>query len=287
MSGPDILQKHTKHPGFVMRYKTKIQQSHPGIDDLKAEIKARDKVAKGFRNMRKGVSNELFIAERKRSSIAKDESITDSLTGLNNRRFLLGSENGEGPSKQGELESRFKEAVELGHNLTCLMIDLNDFKNINDSFGHLVGDEYMTIFAEAAKSTFRSNDKLRGNDTLARYGGDEFLFVLPDIDAIDSLKVIERFLDKYKQLQERIFSERGIKSGTLSIGVVDLKDNKGQLKYRKGNEGKYEEIITQADNAMYLAKSLAKASKNNEIIVYGSEKYVNAKNATPLNNKLS
>lgn len=126
------------------------------------------------------------------------------------------------------------------------MIDLDNFKEINDSFGHAVGDHVLKIVAE------RFGLELREVDVLGRYGGEEFSIILPETD-----------LNGAKQLGERICSQiadstvetdNGHVSVTLSVGIASLDVNCISL----------EALINRADQALYTAKS----SGRNSVVVW-------------------
>ncbi len=105
----------------------------------------------------------------------------DPLTGFYNHRFLH--------ERLGEEVVRAQRARRP---LSVLMLDLDDFKLVNDTFGHLFGDRVLTWTAELIRST------LRGSDIPARYGGDEFAIILPETDADDARAAAERILDAFR-----------------------------------------------------------------------------------------
>ena len=117
--------------------------------------------------------------------------------------------------------------------LSILLFDLDHFKEINDTLGHHVGDLVLESFAEVV------HDCLRAGDLLGRIGGEEFLAVLPGVDALQARSVAERV--------RREFARRGIRHGesavpaTVSIGVVSL----------GGHEATLEQLLSQADRALY------------------------------------
>ena len=93
---------------------------------------------------------------------AQDASTTDALTKLYNRKVL-----------DREIPELVKSTLDGGQPASILLIDLDNFKRINDSFGHSVGDDVLSSFANAMRNTFRQQD------IGIRYGGDEFMLVLP------------------------------------------------------------------------------------------------------------
>ena len=154
---------------------------------------------------------------------------TDSVTSLLNRRALL---------EMGEKE--ILRSQRLDHPVSVLMVDLDDFKVINDQYSHLAGDQALRKTA----SVLREN--LRTIDIIGRYGGDEFIIVLPESNEFDAKATCERLL---VQIQEASIPINGdTVTITASIGYTshlhDLPD--------------FTEMMDQADQAMYLAKKSGK-----------------------------
>ena len=150
----------------------------------------------------------------------------DPLTGFYNHRFL-----------HERLGEEIVRAQRGRRPLSVLMLDLDDFKLVNDTFGHLFGDKVLTWVAEGIRGS------LRQSDLPARYGGDEFAVILPDTDAVDADVVAERILQAFR---ERAFigEQRGPVPVTLSVGRATLTQD--------GRTAT--EIIAAADAAMYRAK---------------------------------
>ena len=151
----------------------------------------------------------------------------DQLTGFYNHRFLH--------ERLGEETIRARRSRSP---LSVLMIDLDDFKLVNDTFGHLFGDQVLAWVAELIRST------LRGSDIAARYGGDEFAVILPDTDGDSAQRAADRIL---QACRERPFQgqERGPLPIGLSIGVATFP--------RDGRTG--HELIAAADRALYRVKA--------------------------------
>jgi len=154
-------------------------------------------------------------------------SSEDPLTGLYNRRTILDS-----------LEEEIKRGQRYKHPLSFLMMDIDHFKMINDQWGHPAGDEVLKTFAAECQSVMRENDKM------GRFGGEEFVMVLPETGKPDATFAAERV--------RKITSEMNIKAKrgsaaipvTVSIGVTTLTD---------GDD--VEAVIARADEAMYEAKN--------------------------------
>jgi diguanylate cyclase (GGDEF)-like protein len=147
----------------------------------------------------------------------RDLSLTDPLTGLANRRQL------------GVVLDRGIAAARRGEPLTLAMVDLDDFKGVNDRFGHAVGDRVLRAAADALQA------EARGSDLVARYGGDEFVVVLPGGRAASAETLLRR-------VEARLRGEIG-----LSAGVAE---------YAPGI-ATADELIAAADRELYHAKQRA------------------------------
>ncbi|HSW64277.1 MAG TPA: sensor domain-containing diguanylate cyclase [Dissulfurispiraceae bacterium] len=151
---------------------------------------------------------------------------TDGLTGLFNRRFFF------------ELAAReFAAAVRYPRPLTILMFDVDGLKQINDTLGHMVGDEALAWISQVAAS------HIREVDVLARYGGDEFVILLPQTSAQQALPMAERIRESVaaRRLETDPF---GI---TISVGIAELRS--------KPEESSIESVVQRADKALYMAKA--------------------------------
>ena len=155
-------------------------------------------------------------------------AITDSLTGLYNRRKFL-----QMVTTEIERSRRFHRP------LSILMIDLDRFKEYNDTYGHQKGDELLSGFA------LKLRKSLREYDTLARYGGDEFVLLLPETDVQIARKIAERQVATVRDMNVFITQKDGIPIYlTISIGVATFPTHAGDL----------QTLIKAADQALYLAK---------------------------------
>lgn len=152
----------------------------------------------------------------------------DSLTGISNGGFLI-----EECKKQIEMHKRKKSP------LVFLMMDLDHFKNINDDYGHIVGDKVLKHFASTISS------ELRTYDLFGRLGGDEFAILLPNTDLDSGCKIAERLRSEIEL--SRIESL----NITVSIGVCALIPDL---------ETDFDEIVKAADNELYLVKKSGRNS---------------------------
>jgi diguanylate cyclase (GGDEF)-like protein len=175
-------------------------------------------LADGFNSMADSIHDMQSVLER--------QGIEDPLTGCFNRRKL-----------QEDMKAEFSRAKRLEENLSILMIDLDHFKVINDTYGHLAGD----IVLKAVVSEM--NHQLRNYDTLYRYGGEEFAAMLPEINDEQARVVAERIRNAVSNTQIRIDADRFV-SITTSIGIATYPDAAvdGEL------------ILKLADQAVYEAK---------------------------------
>ena len=150
-------------------------------------------------------------------------SLTDSLTGLPNRRHL-----------QLHLEREIA-AAERGRRLVLILFDLDSFKQYNDTLGHVVGDRILRAFAEVLA------DENRAMNLVARYGGDEFVSVLSDVDARGAQGYLERIHASIKG--HRMLASNGV---TVSSGIAEFK---------AGQTVGVDELIQAADRSMYENKA--------------------------------
>lgn len=165
-----------------------------------------------------------------RSRILEQKVNIDNLTGLHNRNHFLYL-----------FEREFHRAQRFKHPLTLIMMDIDQFKQVNDTFGHIVGDQVLQAVAERCKK------QLRDIDLIGRYGGDELLILLVETDSDCGLKVAERIRQFVAGVP--VDTERGALNITVSMGIATLNKECPNMTV----------LLDRADNAMYVAK---KAGKN-------------------------
>lgn len=151
---------------------------------------------------------------------------TDPLTGLYNRRHF------------GKvIDQMFAEAQRHSKDLSCVMIDLDGYKQLNDAFGHQVGDQLLVTAGKVI------NANMRRSDVAARYGGDEFVLLLPHADVNEAAHVADRIREQFKDASATILNrDLGV---TMSIGISSLVG---------GLPPHADLLVALADKALYRAK---------------------------------
>ena len=172
------------------------------------------------------LSNEAALAEKSRQleNLAK----TDALTGVCNRghfNHILGLE-----WQRGSRENRL---------LTLIMMDIDHFKHINDTFGHLAGDDYLKSIAGILRTSFK-----RCTDVIARYGGEEFAILLPGTPLEDAAVLAESL--RQEMAAHRLKSGQAILKATVSLGVAGCIPD---------HHAPAEDLVGLADRALYRAKT--------------------------------
>lgn len=155
----------------------------------------------------------------------KEKARIDGLTGLFLKRYFL-----------EKLYSEIERAKRYNTNFHIMMLDIDHFKQINDTYGHLIGDEVLKATAQTISSC------VRHGDIIGRYGGEEFIVLLPIISTEDAIEIAEKIRKSIKNI---IFNNKNKPfSITISIGIS---------KYIKGTN--IDTLIGNADNALYQAKN--------------------------------
>lgn len=207
-----------------------ISSKRDQISDMAQVIKQREH------------ENQLLLLELEHNlCLAQEEAETDVLTGLYNRKVI-----------EERFETEIEKADRLGYPISVLMADLDHFKQVNDTFGHPIGDEVLKIFARILRESVRTSD------IVARYGGEEFIVVLPETPADYATRVAQRINGEFTKAVSRELEEIRSFTCTVSVGIAD---------YPTCSEKKYG-LISAADFALFKAKQ----NGRNCVVYYGDVK---------------
>ena len=192
------------------RYQTLAERHNKQLRQLQKIVKISDH----YQHMLQDLNESLRIA-----------STQDPLTGLFNRRLML-----------DRLQNEAALTNRRNNIFSILMIDIDHFKKVNDTWGHHAGDVALTLVASALQITLRSSD------VCARWGGEEFLVLLPDTNETDSLEIAQRVLKAIRDLRvPQMPADRNL---TVSIGLAQ---------HERGSD--LDETLMHADCALYVAKA--------------------------------
>jgi diguanylate cyclase (GGDEF)-like protein len=172
-----------------------------------------------YRRLQRELAEQQIQAE-----VFRRLAMFDPLTGLYNRRFA-----------EQRLQAEIARSRRRGHALTVVLVDLNDFKNINDTYGHQAGDNVLKEFAE------RLHRATRGSDLAARWGGDEFMMLLVDCEPVQLPQILAR-LEGFEVL---------VHGRALPVALAI-----GWESYKSGDE--MCDLLDRADRMLYLHKGAAK-----------------------------
>ncbi|MBM3508446.1 MAG: sensor domain-containing diguanylate cyclase [Alphaproteobacteria bacterium] len=162
----------------------------------------------------------------------KHIGLTDALTGVHNRRYF-----------DQRLREEVDRALRKGQPLSCLLIDCDHFKRINDSHGHLIGDAVLREVAERVK------DQLRLSDAMARYGGEEFGVLLAQTGTATALAVAGRIREAIARHAIDLPDGKTLQL-TISIGVATIEEEVRGADI----DARAREVVAAADRALYSAK---------------------------------
>ncbi len=158
-------------------------------------------------------------------TVLREQVIRDSLTGLYNRRYM-----------EEALKQEHARSIREKHHISVVMLDIDHLKQINDTYGHILGDKALLLLSDQLKNMTRVED------IACRYGGDEFLVILHNMSATDALKRAEEW--RVKLEEKKISSGDNVLSFTVTAGIASF----------PASEKSIEELIHAADTALYKAK---------------------------------
>jgi two-component system, cell cycle response regulator len=170
---------------------------------------------------------ERMVDLQKENDELRSLSLVDNLTGLGNKRFFW-----------LQLETEMARTKRTGHSCVLMMVDLDNFKSLNDNFGHLEGDSFLEEFGRIIR------DNIRSTDLPCRYGGDEFALVMPTTSVPDAIKTSRRLMEKVSKTLQKTSPPI-----SLSIGLAE---------YTPFSRGNANDFVRRADTALYEAKGAGK-----------------------------
>jgi len=204
------------------------------VDELERLSRAMFELNHEYANAQLALAQtNLRLRQREAEIVAL--SLSDSLTGVGNRRAL---------EKALTLETN--RAARTGESLCALMADLDHFKRINDGFGHDVGDKVLAAFGDLLRQ------QTRGTDIVARFGGEEFVVLMPHTDLEHATETAERIRQALRSARFEPLPD----AVTVSIGVAELSENESG-----------DALLRRADKALYEAKE----SGRNRVVARATE----------------
>ena len=225
-----VLVKNTSHPDAVKNY------MKAGLN----ETIARQQVYKDLRTGRleRDIKNKNQKLDEASKMVEKYQALSmiDTLTGLPNRRALDGDPN-LNPPYTGELTRIFSHAKRYSEPVTALMLDIDFFKRINDTYGHKIGDEVLRVVGKTILENIRSGD------FACRYGGEEFIILLPETNHEEAINLAERLRQKVAKS-----AELGRYPVTVSIGAADYPN------FHHPEVADSAALVHAADECLYKAK---------------------------------
>lgn len=257
MNGKEALRKiklHKEWSKIPVIFLSAISEQETEVECL--ELGADDFIAKPFKplimtsrvskilelyELRKDLEQQL-MKRTQQMEIATLKSLTDALTGLHNRDYL---------------EKRMQELLERRHAGALFMIDLDNFKEINDTYGHIVGDKTLQIFAEVLKTYSREDD------IICRLAGDEFVTFYPELTS-------REIAAKKASDIIRLFTEK-----MSALGYADVVSVSIGIMMAKGDED-FVSLYNNADKSLYFVKNNGK----NAYHFYGEHKIVSEESST-------
>ena len=217
----DALEGRTLVHELVYRMRTKNGEYKWILD--RAKVVQRDEYGKAVRM----TGSHADYTQRKNLELELSrQAHLDYLTGLSNRRHFMA---------QGEVE--LSRAIRYGKPLSLLMLDIDHFKNVNDTYGHQVGDTVLQALSEISLATMRQVD------VVGRLGGEEFAVILPETEANEAIEVAERLREAVAKMEVTIPVGLPIHF-TVSIGITTLNNKDVDI----------DMLLNQADKALYVAK---------------------------------
>ncbi|MEW6262973.1 MAG: diguanylate cyclase [Thermodesulfobacteriota bacterium] len=237
-----LLRKLKAHTG-VKHFEAEMlkKNGRPMVVDISAAHLRRQPGDAGLLLIIKDIADRKRLEEelKTKNLYLEKISVTDGLTGLFNHLHFHRC-----------LHDEFQRARRFGTSLSLIMLDLDDFKLINDTYGHQIGDQVLILLAELIRECVREVD------TAARYGGEEFAIVLPQTDVADAVVVATRLKETIEKTPRFPKIYKGLKV-TASLGLAG---------YPEADVHSPQDLIRYADKALYRAKEIGK----NRVVLGGA-----------------
>lgn len=220
--------------GMVLEDANKQLPSATSVDQVERIVQLlvgeNSRVRTEVTNLKQGLENSQSQIESLRLNLreAEEQSLIDSLTSLKNRRWF-----------DRDAPKVVANAQKAGSPFSLVMADIDNFKKLNDTFGHQIGDEVLRRFAELLQKN------IKGRDSAIRYGGEEFTLILPDTSITGARQLTEnirRHLESKRWLDQK--SGRSLGVVTASFGIAELR-----------RDETLESLVRRADDMLYDAKS--------------------------------
>lgn len=234
--------KELSSTNTVIRQKFANQYAMPEVENaLKTNEAIKNKVQKAYEKLtvmnqvleeevrNREMLDHQFAASQEQEAAARHVAFHDVLTGLPNRALF-----------NDRLEQGFSQAKRHGGTLAVMFMDLDKFKIINDTHGHNAGDSVLQIIAQ------RLTENIRGEDTVSRFGGDEFLFLLPDTQDENNISIVAG------KILQAIQAPCHISAGGISMSL-SIEASIGISVFPKDGTN-MDALLKSADEAMYQAK---------------------------------
>ena len=225
----EIFSSFDIAPGSVQPFSLILQEANEELSNLYDSYELLVIELKQAKEKAEKLAQELQDA----NDIHRELAFRDGLTGIYNRRFF-----------QEALELEIIRVHRYNRQFSLIIFDLDSFKNINDDYGHTIGDLVLINICKTVQAT------MRATDVVARYGGDEFVIILPETDSTSVKAIAEKMRSAVEALTTCV-DNRVIKV-TISIGLTSY--------YSAFGNKSREEVISMADKALYLAKHSGKNS---------------------------
>lgn len=225
----EVLSSFEVAPGAMRPFSLILQEANEELSNLYDSYELLVIELKQAKEKAEKLAQELHDA----NDIHRELAFRDGLTGIYNRRFF-----------QEALDLEIIRVHRYNRQFSLIIFDLDSFKEVNDDFGHTIGDLVLINICKAVQ------ENVRATDVVARYGGDEFVIILPETDSDNARAIAEKIRSAVEALTTRV-DNRVIKV-MISIGLTSYCS-------AFGNRSR-EEVISMADKALYLAKHSGKNS---------------------------